>query len=389
MMLLSMIAAAELASWGMTENQYKMPNFASKMGEIGAQAASKNWLLKVTAPKDWHGTIRSALSDEGSRDVQVTFKDSLYNSIAISAVAGAKIAQISPSGNNSVTVQKQVVIDKPEIDTAVEAPDFGDTNFQSNTDELLEGIGQMEIEVPTTAATNGAKAQPKPVAKPAAKPAAKPVAQATPTPSQPKTEATPAEAATADRESNKEALRKRHARTKRVSKLLNYASIKEKDELFIRGSVVLVKRFINQGVVLFFWMKEDYDPSIHKLVEKGSGKYMKDPSAMAGVAVSDQGKTIVEAEPEVVAETKLNFIAVDTNIDDQDDLRRMHARNKGVTVNIKATQLKSKDVLFVQNQTVLVQRPLTSSQNAFFWLVGDTTIPAEVKKVGKNKFRIQ
>ncbi len=392
MILWSLVAVAELASWGMTENQYKMPNFATKMGEIGAQAAKQNWLLKVTAPKGWHNNIRAALNEEGARDVQVTFKDSLYNSIAISAVKGAKIAQISASSNNGVTVQKQVVIEKPEIDTEIEAPDFGDTSFKNNTDELLENIGNLEIEVPTT--TNGSNTSKPDVQK--AAPVAKAVeppkptvtqttaAATTPTPSQ-----ATAKSSDENREINKELLRKRHARTKRVEKILSYASIKDKDELFIKDSVVLIKRFINQGVVLYFWMKESYDPAVHKLVEKGSGKYMKDITATAGVDVQQEAEQAAVAEAEAKAvETNLDFVAVDTDVNDQDDLRRMHARNKGVEINIKASQLKPKDVLYVQNKTVLVQRPLTSSQNAYFWLVGETTISGEVKKSGKNKFKI-
>ena len=77
LLLISTITLAQLPSWGMTENQFKLPNFNSKMKEIGVQAEKNNWLLKITAPKDWHNKIRTGLTDAGAMDLQVNFKDSL------------------------------------------------------------------------------------------------------------------------------------------------------------------------------------------------------------------------------------------------------------------------------------------------------------------------
>lgn len=380
MLVMSAASWAELPSWGMTESQYKLPTFVNKMSEIGTQAAKSNWLLKVTAPTDWHSTIRNALTKNGERDVQLTFKDSVYQSISISAVPGAKIAQISPSTSNGTTVQKQVVIDKPEIDTAVEAPDFGDTNFNNNNnnEDLLENIGSMEIALPK-APTKTVPPATKPVQNPAA-PA--PVsAQA-----KPATAAVPASVeSTAVIEEIKETLRKRHARTKRVDKFLSYSNINSKDELFIEGPVVLVKRFINQGVVLFFWMQEMYDPAVHTLVDKGSGKYQKDPEATTEEAAGQQQVAVVEQ----VQPTSLDFVAVDSAIEDQDNLRRDYIRNKRVDYTLSADQLKEDDILYVQNQTVLVERPITSSQSAYFWLVGETTINREVERQGDHQFVIK
>lgn len=382
LLLMASLSWAELPSWGMTENQYKLPNFSSKMSEIGAQAAKNNWLLKITAPKDWHNKIRMGLTNSGARDVQVNFKDSLYNSIAISAAPGIKMAQVSSSGDGeTATVQKQVVIDKPEIDTEIEAPQFGKIEIESNGDELLEEINSLEITVP--AVGNG---QSQSAAKPASQPAANVQAQNTGGQIATTPQLSAADQAEAAREENKEDLRKRHARTKRVDKQLSYASINSKDELFIQGDVVLIKRFINRGVVLYFWMKEAYDPTLHKLVEKGSGKYEKDPEAVAGdqVTADEEAEVVEEIEP-----TNLDFVAVDTAVEDQDDLRRSHARNKRVDLSISADQLKSDDILYVLNQTVLVERPITSAQSAYFWLVGDTTINLEVERKGDNQFEIQ
>jgi len=380
LLLITSLSWAELPSWGMTENQYKLPNASTKFGEIGAQAAKNNWLLKITAPKDWHNKIRMGLTDSGARDVQVNFKDSLYNSIAISAVPGIKMAKVSSSNGSTATVQKQVVIDKPEFDTEVDAPEFGDIEIPNNGDELLGEINKLEIAVPVAQPSATAAAQP-----------ARPSTNIRAETSGGQIAATPVlsadDQATATREENKEDLRRKYARAKRVEKNLSYTSITSKDDLFIKGDVVLIKRFINQGVVLFFWMNEAYDPAVHKLVEKGSGKYRKDPEAVAGDQVD--AKVAEKTEEKVIEPTSLDFVAVDDVIEDQDDLRRSHARNKRVDVSISASQLKSEDILYVQNKTVLVERPITSSQSAFFWLVGDTTINLEVERTGDNEFEIQ
>ncbi len=376
LLLLSSASWAELPSWGMTENQYKMPDFSSKLNDIGKVAAKNNWLLKVTAPSDWHKSIREALTNMGDRDVQMALNDSMYNSIAISATPGAKIAKISTSNNNNSTVQKQVVIDKPEIDTAIEAPDFGDTDFNNGTAMVLEEIGSMDLGVAAVAApktTGAAVKQEK-----AAPTAVKEVVE-TETVTAPAVNQVVAVSTDADIDDIKEALRQRHARSKRVEKSINYSNINSKDELYIQGSVVLVKRFINQGVVLFYWMHEAYDPAVHKLVEKGSGKYQKDLTASKGV-MSDKAAT------ETVEPTDLNFIAVDTASQDQNDLRRNNIRNKRVDYTISADKLKAKDVLYVQNQTVLVERPITSAQSVYYWLVGETTIDREVERKGDHMF---
>lgn len=387
MMFFSLTTWAELPSWGMTENQYKLPNFNSKMKEIGEQAASKNWLLKITAPKDWHNKIRMGLTDSGAKNVQVNFKDSLHQSITITAAPGLKMAKVAPSSSSNTTVQKQVVIDKPEIDTEVEAPDFEKIEIESNTAELMESINNIEIAIPqsnSSKATESVKEDNKAVAK---EPSPAPV-KTQPQPQTPVSVAQPTEAQSneADIEAIKESLRKRYARTKRVEKVLSYENIRSKDDLFIQGPVVLVKRFINQGVALYFWMKEDYDPGIHKLVEKGSGKYSKDPSAEKG-EVPEAKKT--KEFTEEVKVTDLDFIAIDTDIDTQDELRKDFARNKRVTVNIRANQLKKDDVLYVMNDTVLVERPITSAQSAYFWLVGDTAIPREVEQKDEQRFIVR
>ncbi|MCB1583574.1 MAG: hypothetical protein R3E90_11340 [Marinicella sp.] len=384
LLFISTVILAELPSWGMTENQYKLPNFNTKMKEIGGEAAKNNWLLKITAPKDWHSKIRTGLTDAGAVDVQVNFKDSLHQSITITAAPGIKMAKVSPSTSNT-TVQKQVVIDKPEIDTEVEAPEFGKIKIESNADELLESISNMEIAVPQAkeVVTNPTET----IAD--EKSETKALNNTTSLPQQSNNEAVIAESddalsEQAKIEESKENLRNRYARNKRVDKNLSYNNIKSKDDLYIDGSVVLIKRFVNQGVVLYFWMHENYDPDVHKLVDKGSGKYQKDPSAQME-AESNETETAIE-ENKV---TNLDFIAIDTDLDSQDDLRRDFARNKRVNVNIRADQLREDDVLYVLNQTVLVERPITTVQSAYFWLVGSTVIPREVERQKDNQFIVR
>lgn len=374
LLLISTITLSQLPSWGMTENQYKLPNFNSKMKDIGSQAAKNDWLLKITAPKDWHNKIRAGLTDSGAMDVQVNFKDSLHQSITITAAPGIKMAKVSPSTTNT-TVQKQVVIDKPEIDIEVGAPEFGDIEIKSNTDELLESINNIELEVPKTTVAEVKSSSNQAVS-------ATPPSQSV----QPVDQNTESQSDIALQEDRKEGLRKRYARSKQVDKSISYDNIRSKDDLYIDGDVVLVKRFINQGVVLYYWMKEAYDPSIHMLVEKGSGKFQKDPSAIRGDETEEEEEETVVEENTV---TELNFIAIDTDIDTQDELRKDYARNKRVDVNIKADQLKEDDVLYVLNDTVLVERPITSSQSAYFWLVGETSIPREVERKDDNRFIVR
>lgn len=378
LLFFSTLVLAELPSWGMTENQYKLPNFNNKMKEIGAQAAKNDWLLKITAPKDWHQKIRTGLTDAGAVDVQVNFKDSLHQSISITAAPGIKMARVSPSTTNT-TVQKQVVIDKPEIDTEVEAPEFGKIEIESNGDELLESINNIEITIPEVSANTQVAAAKEMDDESTQNP------QDTNNTKQPMANASLVNDEESSVEESKEKLRKRYARTKRVDKELSYDYIKSKDDLFIDGSVVLVKRFINQGVVLYYWMKESYDPNVHKLVEKGSGKYQKDPAAETGMKPKKKPEPVVEES--VV--TNLDFVAVDTDIDSQDELRKDYTRNKSVGVNIRADQLKEGDLLYVLNQTVLVERPITRVQSAYFWLVGETSIPREVERKDDNRFIVR
>ncbi len=373
--------AAELPSWGMTENQYKLPNFNNRMGGIGKQALKNNWQLKVTAPAAWHSTIRNALTNRGERDVQMSLKNSVYQSISITAVPGAKIAQISPSSASNTTVQKQVVIDKPEIDTEIEAPDFGKHAFDNNKEDLLENLAEINLGVPTATVKKGGVSK-------------KPSVQVESTVSeqveavvkeQSSIEPEVAVMVTEDVDADKEALRKRYARSKRVEKLLSYNNIKTKDELYVKNSAVLIKRFLNQGVVLFFWMKEAYDPAVHKLIEKGSGKYRKDPEAIQG----DTPNVKKVQQKKVIDPTNLNFVAVNDNVEDQDDLRREHIKNKRVKYTIAAKKLKKSDLIYIQNQTILVERKLSQGQAIYYWLVGDTTITREVETKGDNKFVIK
>jgi|GEM_PF-1216108 len=386
-LLISFTTWAELPSWGMTENQYKLPTFNNKMNEIGKQAFKNNWLLKVTAPEGWHNNIRNALTQIGERDVQLTLKDSLYQSIAISAFPGAKIAKINPSSSSDSIVQKQVVIEKPEINTAIEAPDFGESDFKNNTNELLTDMDTLDIVVPThevkpTKTKRKIERKKNVVKKPTTVEQPEVVTESVVSKSQSKP------SIVADNKDSikdiKEVLRKRHARNKIVDKQLSYRNIKTKDELFIQESVVLIKRFLNQGIVMYFWMSEPYDPTVHKMVEKGVGKFKKDPAA-----IEVQTKKIV-AEKDDSVPMKFGFIAVDNMVEDKEYLRKSKIRNKRVEYTISAEKLKKDDILYVKNQTVLVERPLAPSQSYYYWLVGETNFNKEVKqKRGSDRFVIQ
>ncbi|MCX7544652.1 hypothetical protein [Marinicella gelatinilytica] len=375
------LAAKELPSWGMTEDQYKMPNFVTKMKKIGDQAVSNDWLLKITAPRDWHGKIRSALSDGGAKNVQINFKDSLYKSIAITATPGMALKSTTTEVSQPGIVKKQVVIEKPEMDTEIEAPEFDNSSFK--TDDLLKDIGQIELELPTNGHTE--KKSTKAKDSQSATVSETTVAEEIREQSEASTQQTEQEALKSVREN----LRMRYARGKTVDKNINYTNITESDDLYVDGEVVLVKRYVNRGVAIYYWMAEAYDPVKHQLIEKGSGKYVK-----SATYTDDSVKTATPATDTDVATKPMdapnddffNFVAVTDNNDVQDQLRRDYIRNKGVNSSLKASQLKSKDILYVSGQTVLVERPLGNSRSAYYWLEGDTDIQHAIEHKGPQKF---
>lgn len=386
-LLASQAGAKELPSWGMTEAQYKMPNFVSKMQQIGSQAVSNDWLLKITAPKDWHSKIRTALSHRGEKNVQINFKDSLYKSITITATPGMALKSSNSQNQQPAVAKKQVVIEKPEMDTEIEAPEFED-DFKA--DDILADMGEIELTIPT----NGNRGN-KPVnttQKPISENAAAKENVLKEERNLPQTAQSNVESG--DKEALKENLRKRYARGKAVDKSISYNHITDQDDLYVVDDVVLVKRYVNRGVAIYYWMKEAYDPKQHQLIEKGSGKYVKTADATAQTGQSKlksvpSQKSDSDIKIENPASAVFNFVAVIDNQDVQDQLRRDFIRNKAVNNTIKASQLKSEDILYVSKKTVLVERPLGNSRSAYYWLEGDTTIQKSIEHKGAQKFVIQ
>ncbi|KAA3649772.1 MAG: hypothetical protein DWP95_01870 [Proteobacteria bacterium] len=372
------VAAKELPSWGMTESQYKMPNFTTKMQKIGDQAVQKNWLLKITAPKDWHNKIRAALSEEGTNNVQVNFNDSLYKSITITATPGMSLKSITSQNTQPGIVKKQVVIDKPEMDTEIEAPEF-ENNFKA--DDILADMGEIKLTLPSNGHVKNHSVQPK-------KQQQNSTAEVETAP-QSDTAAPQTEQAS-NKQAIKENLRMRYARGKTVDKTINYTNITGDDELFVAEDVVLVKRYVNRGVAVFYWMVEDYDADKHRLNEKGSGKYVKSSNDMTAQSNNETGASPASKDKiENPQNAIFNFVANTDDLNVQDQLRRNFIRNKKVDVTINSSQLKSKDILYVQDQTVLVERPLGNSRSAYFWLTGETDIQHNIEHMGPHKFVIQ
>ena len=84
-------ALAELPSWGLTKQQYESSEVVTRLVEIGKIANKKNYKLSITAPMDWHEKIRNNLTQENKLQVQLIFKDSLYESVSLVAEKGTKL----------------------------------------------------------------------------------------------------------------------------------------------------------------------------------------------------------------------------------------------------------------------------------------------------------
>ena len=391
LLLLSAAVWAQLPSWGMTEQQYKMPNRSAKLADIGKEAVKHKWQLKVTAPQAWHSSIRAGLSKDGEKNVMMTFKDSLHQSITISAAKAKHMGQTVKSSGDTQVVHKQVVIDdKPEIDTSVERPEFGDEFMNAKT-----SMAKVELDMAIPKATQNmtkpkAKpvARPKPKAKVAAKPAPKPVAKPAPKPvAKPVAKPAPKAVAQVDDVVQKAQtyLRKRYAKNKKTNGTLPYDRVTQDDTLYIKDDVVLVAR-VNNGRTFFYWMKESYDPASQAIEHKSSEKYIK-TEATAPAANSQTVE--VQSKTAKVDRTELVFTAETDNRSDQDDLRRDYIRNKMVKHTYGADKIKSGDLIYTQNNTALVVRRLSRTNEIYFWLKGEVNVTENVTMMKTNEFKIK
>ncbi len=372
----SLVMAEKLPAWGMTETQYKMPNFTTKMQKIGDQAVKNNWLLKITAPKDWHSKIRSALSKQGAKNVQINFKDSLYKSITITATPGMNLKLSNNQSSQPVVAKKQVIIEKPEIDTEIEAPEF-ENNFKAN--DILSDMDDLELTLPGNGTTekNPSRVNKKP---------SNQSAQSDNNDLKVNNSSDQSNNFNSDKDTLKDNLRKRHARNKAVDKTISYANITDEDDLYVAGDVVLVKRHVNRGVAVYYWMKEAYDPRVHQLIEKGSGKFVKSDQ---GPEISNQKQASSQPSSEQPDKQLFDFVAVSDNPEIQNQLRRDFIRNKAVNSTLKASQLKSKDILYVSEPVVLVERPLGNSRSAYYWLEGEIMTDKKAEQKGPQKYVIE
>lgn len=393
LLLSPFIWAKEMPSWGMTEKQFKMPNFTTKMQEIGDQAFKNNWLLKITAPEDWHNKIRSGLSREGENNVQINFKDSLYKSISMTATQGMNLNLTQNRLSQTATAKKQVIIDKPDMETNIERPEFDNSEF-NNTDELMDDIGQLELTLPngqTLNKINKTNADTKQVAakKPTngnAQESAKSNDQKTQAVAQKET--TEVDNVQDQREAIEHNMRMRYTGNKTVDKTISYNHIAEDDDLYVEGKVVLVKRYVNRGVAVYYWMTEDYDPELHSLEPKDSNKFKKLATGEADNSIKAATKTQSSPKSQETNQQAFDFVAVTDQNDVQVQLRREFIRNKTVSSNIKAGQLKSGDKLYVSQQTILVERPIGNTRSIYFWLDGETNISQEVNSMGPQEYKI-
>lgn len=391
LLLLSTAVWAQLPSWGMTEQQYKMPNRPAKLADIGKEAVKNKWQLKVIAPQAWHSSLRAGLSKGGERNVMMTFKDSLHQSVSITATKAKHMGQTVKSSSNDQVVQKQVVIeDKPEIDTTVERPEFDD-EFMTGKPTVAKV--DLDMALPKTehkVVKNTAKppkkvSQPKPEVKPQPKPQPKPVVA----PVKPKADVTKdvvEQSVDVDVEAAKTYLRKRYAKNKKANGSLSYGSITEDDELYIKDNVVLIVREKNSRT-FYYWMKGMFDKSTHAFKHKSQEKYEKTEAAVAVVKAASS-KT-GDGKSDAVERTSLVFTAVDDVTSDKDILRRDHIRNKAVNKAYSADKLKSGDLIYTRNNTALVVRRLSRTNEIYFWLKGEVNVTENITMMKPDEFKIK
>ena len=389
LLLISLTAVAqELPSWGVTKEQFQAADGKNKLNEIGSEAAKKNWRLIVSAPRDWHGGIRKYLTRDGNVGVNISFKDTVYESISILAAKnnGSAAATVSSQSQNAVR-NKQVVVDKPDIEVDVEAPDV--SNIAVETEDMAAGevigvdlshLNQAKIRKDNRKDTrppaqrkfeqNRRAAANKPVAGPKPKP--EPKVEPTPPKPQPVT----AVAATASPEDAaakaREYLQKEYARNEGVAHQLTRASsLKKGDYIYTRNGQVLIKRFLSNNVHRFFWFENTLDLSAANLKKVTDERYrVTEPFAA-------DGQPVVAEEPAPVEPVMIN--AEEQNLNDQKDLRSKFARNQTVSVNIRPDQLRKGDYLYVQGQTVLVKRDIGRGIFKYFWLTGEFDLSAADK----------
>ncbi len=393
-LFMSMAALAQLPSWGMTQQQYRMPNHKTKLAEIGAQAAEHNWQLKITAPKDWHNEIRSGLTQDGAINVMMVVQDSLHNSISIIASEAKQMGRTVNPVSQQMVKKQAVVNDEIEIDTTVERPDF-DEEFSTDKPALAEVELDMELLQPNH--QNDKKEETNTIKPVEAETPSKEL-ETTQTEIQPKkdTEETivSSSVATMDLEDTKNYLRKRYAKNRRVDNSLPYSSIEPEDELYMKDGLVLVVRE-NNNRPFYYWMNELFDPQSHNLKNTSHEKFTKinsdtenneTTSAVESKVVKTMNQTAENRPPRT--HKTLDFKAIIGHSDDQSILKKKHTKNKGVRLSIKPSELQKGDKLFVQNETVLVIRQWSDTNILYFWLEGDTSLIKSAALESENEFII-
>ena len=394
-----MAVAQELPSWGVTKEQFESASGKNKLNDIGKQASGKNWRLIVTAPRDWHGGIKKYITKDGDMNVNISFKDTVYESISILAAKNTVNNGVSatPSSQSQNTVRsKQVVVDKPDIEVDIEAPDVSNISVDAaemSSDEVI-GVDLSHIENAKIKKESRKNTRPlaqrkfvenkkknKPVAGPKPQPKAEKPA---PVPAKPQPVTAVAATTSSPNDVAVEArnyLQKEYARNDGIAhSLKRVSSLKKGDYIYTRDNEVLIKRFLSNNVHRFFWLEAPLDLNAPNLKKVSDERYR----------VSSAFDSTVEAVAEVKQEPEVPVMinTAEQSENDQKDLRSKYARNQTVKVNIKPEQLRKDDLLYVQGQTVLVKRDIGRGIYKYFWLTGEFDLSA-ADRTSENAYKVK
>ncbi|WP_395376616.1 hypothetical protein [Marinicella sp. W31] len=398
----SLIAVAqELPSWGVTKEQFQGATGKNKLNEIGKEASQKKWRLIVSAPRDWHSGIRKYITKDGSVNVNISFKDTVYESISILAAKnnGANAVTATPSSQSQNAVRsKQVVVDKPDIEVAVEAPDVSNISVDAgemSSDDVI-GVDLSHLKDAKIKRDNRKDTRPlsqrkfvenknrnRPVA---GKKQAPKVEAPEPTPEPAKPQPVTAVAATSSTDdvaaTARAYLQKEYARNDGISHSLSrISSLKKGDYIYTRDNQVLIKRFLSNNIHRFYWLETTIDLTAANL------KKVSDERYRVSAPFSSAGEAVVESQPEKPAEPVMINTAEQSQ-NDQKELRSKHARNQTVKVNIMPEQLRKGDLLFVRGQTVLVKRDIGRGIFKYFWLTGEFDLSA-ADRTSENAYKVK
>ncbi len=365
-------AAKEWPSWGVTQSQFETSEGVSRLQQIGKEARKSRLKLTITAPESWHSKIRQSLNLGNKDEVNAVFRDTALQSIAITSERDTQSISAPQQNNTTYTARKQVVVDKPVIDSDVEKPDFdvqGITDYSKDNDILKNEIANMEFNHPVE------------------KSKVKIVKQS------------PAEQTTAPAARNsKEYLQLKYANNSVINNAIESAKLVAGDELFVKDDAILVKRLIHRGRYKYYWLLDGIDLTASGVKQRDEDRYRIEAEylqaeaettpkaaptrATASVNVGSDAVVPASARPTQQPVPGNNtpgglmwISANDSDYESRREVAKKYAAGKVIERSMKVEDLERRDKLFVKDSTVLVRRIISRGEYTYYyWLDGDINL---------------